>query len=179
MQASEKLVGVVQQELSEALGQEIGADEAREALEEPRLPTVAGRLRENQLLVLITFATAVVLGTMASLATGSWVFLVVASLVHAAAAAVVTALAIRLSTSVEKPDAVTVARLESLGMRDPEQTLNDAIQHIAGDDSRSRAAQVLTDDAGDMADPAQDRAKAVAQQQVAFTPDAVTEAVSR
>ena len=173
---SNEAVAIVQEELTEALGQEVSTDETREALDGGSgRPSVAGRLRENQLLLLITFATAVVLGTMLSLVTGSWVFLVVASLVHAVGAFVVTALAIRLSTSVEKPDAVRVARLESLGMADPEQKLNDAIQPIAGDDSKSRTSQLFKRDAGQMADPNKEPAKAVAQQQVAFSPDSSTD----
>ena len=95
-----------------------------------------GWMRENRLLVTITFTAAVVLGAMAALATGSVWLLVLALAVHLAATVVVARLALRLLTQVEKPDPATVARLQREGIADPEGDLNARLRAEGG----SRAA---------------------------------------
>jgi hypothetical protein len=50
---------------------------------------------------------------------------VFALLVHLTGTALVATFAIRLSSEVDKPDPVTVARLEAEGVVDPEKRLND------------------------------------------------------
>ena len=72
-------------------------------------------LRTNHLLLLISFATVVVIGVIASLALNTWVLLPVALAAHAAGSFAVTAFALRLTNSAEKPDPVTAARLEAEG----------------------------------------------------------------
>jgi hypothetical protein len=53
---------------------------------------------------------------------------VLALALHLAATFFVATFAIRLSSEVDKPDPVTVARLEAEGVRDPEKALNDSIR---------------------------------------------------
>jgi hypothetical protein len=123
-------------ELEDALGERVSDDEARRALERPG--TRAAWLRSNRLLVLITGATALVVGAILSLALGSVWLTVFALAVHLAGTFVVATLAIKLLTEVEKPAPTVVARLEAAGVDDAEQRLNMAIRSHGGE---SRAAE--------------------------------------
>jgi membrane protein implicated in regulation of membrane protease activity len=81
---------------------------------------------ENKLLIAVTLAGAVVVGVILSLALGSWIFVVLAVLVHALATSVVVAMTMRMTGEQDKPDPRTVARLEEEGVADPERELNEA-----------------------------------------------------
>jgi hypothetical protein len=157
-------------ELEDALGTDVSEQDAEEALNRPASPRALTVLRENQLLLVITFATAVVLGVIGSLAANSWWVLLIPLAFHALGTTVVVATSLRLSTQVEKPDPVTVARLEAEGVRDPEQKMNDAIQHLAGDDDKSRLRKFVTDDVGPIPEASDSPAEAAAKQQVAEGP---------
>jgi membrane protein implicated in regulation of membrane protease activity len=65
-----------------------------------------------RLLVLMTFATALVVGGIVTLATGSWIALVVAVAVHVMGTFVVTSGVFKRLDQGEKPDPVTEARLD-------------------------------------------------------------------
>jgi hypothetical protein len=117
-------------ELRDALGDEVDDATAERALGDPPRSRFATVISENQLLIGITLVGAIVFGAILSLALDSWVFLVLAVLVHALGTIAVTALAVWLATSGEKPDPRTVARLEEEGVTDPEQALNDAVQNV-------------------------------------------------
>ena len=65
------------------------------------------------MLVLITLATAVVLGAIISLATDSWWFLLIAVAVHFIASAIFMAFTFKRLEEGDKPDPVTAARLEA------------------------------------------------------------------
>ena len=64
-------------------------------------------------LIIITGGVALLVGVVASLATGSWLLLLAAMLIHAAASTVVMLVTMRaVSQDVDKPDPVTQARRE-------------------------------------------------------------------
>lgn len=130
----------MREELEAALGQRVSQDEARAALERPA-PTLAHWLREQQLLVAIAGGTALVVGAMLSLALGSWLFLALALAAHLLVTLLVGYVVLRVTTEVEKPGPLTVARLQAYGVDDPESKLNRAIQaHQGGDGDRVREA---------------------------------------
>ena len=149
-------------ELADALGGPVSAEEAHAAVERP-LPTLAAWLREQQLLVAITAGMAVVVGAIVATAAGSWWILAGALVVHAVVTLLVGYVVLRVTTEVEKPDPVTVARLEAAGISDPEGRLNAAIQaHGGGDGEADPVAEAFRA-------PAEDRGP-VADEQVSITP---------
>jgi hypothetical protein len=88
---------------------------------------------ENKLLLAVTLAGALVVGGILSLALGSWIFVVVAVLIHAFASAIVLVMTMRMIEEGDKPDPRTVARLEEEGVADPERALNDAVRNVRRD----------------------------------------------
>jgi len=148
-------------ELEQALGEPVSEQEAHEALERPA-PTLAGWVREQQLLVAITGAAALVVGAIISLWLKSPVFTVLALLVHGAATVMVGYVVLRVTSEVEKPDPVTVARLQDEGVDDPESKLNRAIQaHEGSEDDRVRREFEVD---------AEDADSSAAKQQASITP---------
>jgi len=82
---------------------------------------------------------AIVVGAILSLALGSWLFTVLALLVHGVATLMVGYVALRVTAEVDKPSPVTVARLQAEGVDDPESKLNRAIEaHEGTEDNRVR-----------------------------------------
>ena len=79
-----------------------------------------------RLLVIFALAVALVVAVVAALATGSWVVLVLALLVHFTVSAVLLGMVFKRTTDSSKPDAVTEARQE---------------QDEAGDDDTEQARQ--------------------------------------
>jgi heme O synthase-like polyprenyltransferase len=119
----------LKRELNDSLDGEIDDATAERALDGPQRSRFATVFSENQLLIGITLATAVVFGVVLSVFLDSWVFLVVAVLVHGLGTLATTALAVWMTASRDKPDPRTVARLEEQGVTDPEQALNDAVHN--------------------------------------------------
>lgn len=117
-------------ELEDALGEHVDDATAERALAGSPRSRFATVISENELLIGITLAGAVVFGVVLSVFLDSWVFLVLAVVVHALGTLAVTALAVWLATSGDKPDPRTVARLEEEGVTDPEQALNDAVYNV-------------------------------------------------
>src|SRR3954452_20598257 len=114
-------------ELKDALDGDVDDATAERALGSPPRSRFATLISQNQLLIGITLAGAIVFGVALSVFLDSCVFLVVAVFVHALGPVATTALAAWLATSGDKPDPRTVARLEEQGMTDPEQAVNDAV----------------------------------------------------
>jgi hypothetical protein len=148
-------------ELEQALGEPVSEQEARDALDRPT-PTLAHWLREQQLLIAITVGMALVLGAIISIALGSWIFTVLALVIHGVATVVVGYVVLRVTGEVEKPDPRTVARLQAEGVDDPEAKLNRAIE--AHEDAHGdRVSRKFGSDAEDQHSDA-------AAQQVSITP---------
>jgi hypothetical protein len=131
---------LMETELEDVLGEDVTAEEARTAAERPR--TVGTFLRENRLLIGILAATAAVLGAMLGLALGSAWFVVIALVVHLAGTYFVATFAIRLTSEVEKPDPVTVARLEAAGIGNPEAAINLAVRARGGTEAAEQAEEM-------------------------------------
>jgi hypothetical protein len=132
-------------ELRDAFDGEIDDATAERALGDPPRSRFATLISDNQLMIGITLAVAIVFGVVLSVFLDSWVFLVVAVLVHGLGTLGTTALAVWLATSGEKPDPRTVARLEEQGVTDPEQALNDAVHNVrhGGEGDRGRLGGTL------------------------------------
>jgi hypothetical protein len=94
-------------------------------------------LRENRLLIGITGAVVLVLGAMLGLALDNPWFVVFALGVHLVATFFVATFAIKLTAEVDKPDPMTVARLQAEGHSDPEAELNEALK-ADGDNAATR-----------------------------------------
>jgi hypothetical protein len=133
----------MRRELQDAVGGEVDAETADRALAGPPRSRFAAVISANQLLIAITLVSAVVVGVVLSLALNSWIFLVVAVVVHGLGTLSVTALSVWLATSGEKPDPRTVARLEEQGVTDPEQALNDAVQNVRRGEDKGRLADTV------------------------------------
>lgn len=148
-------------ELEQALGEPISAQEAQEALARPA-PTLAHWVREQQLLIAITVAMALVVGAIVSIALGSWIFTVLALVIHGVATVVVGYVVLRVTSEVDKPGPVTVARLQAEGIDDPESKLNRAIQAHEGAEGDRVRREFEVD--------AEDANSSAAKQQVSITP---------
>jgi hypothetical protein len=126
-------------ELKDALDGDVDDATAERALASPPRSRFATLISENQLMIGITLAVAIVFGVVLSVFLNSWVFLAVAVLVHAFGT-----LADRMATSGDKPDPRTVARLEEQGVTDPEQALNDAVHNVrSGGEGKGRLGSTL------------------------------------
>jgi Flp pilus assembly protein TadB len=179
----EKLSGraneILTEEVREALQtdevevSESHADELGRADLSATSQTMTSVLWESRVLVGVSFFTAIVVGAILALVTGEWWAILIAEAVHFVATLIVTYLAIQSSTNVDKPSADHVEALEEEGVRDPEETLNNAIQEFAGDGEDRGKKVVRPNDAGRAGAPG----GAALDQQGAMTPSsAATEA---
>jgi hypothetical protein len=142
--ATEDPKQALKSELKDALDGDVDDATAERALGEPPRSRFATVVSENQLMIGITLAVAIVFGVVLAVFLNSWVFLVVAVLVHAIGTLATTGLAVWLATSGEKPDPRTVARLEEQGVTDPERTLNDAVHNVrSGGEGKGRLGGTL------------------------------------
>jgi hypothetical protein len=151
----EKLSGRANEILTEEVRQALNADEVEVSKSHAdeigktdlsaKSRTMTSMLWESRVLVGVTFFTALVVGAIVALVTGEWWTILIAEAVHLVATVLVSYLAIRSSTNVDKPTAVHVEQLEEEGVRDPEETLNNAIQDFAGD-GEDRGKQVMRAD---------------------------------
>lgn len=119
---------ILDSEVDEAVGRDVPEQVSRAAIER-RHPLAP--LAENKMLAVFTFATAIVVGAVVSLAVGSWWVLAAAVLVHWVGTFLVLALVFALTSERDKPDPVTAARLDDLGVPDSEQRMNDAVERSA------------------------------------------------
>ena len=158
-------------ELRDAVGDEaveradLDVDRALDS--KPR--SLQGALVSSRLLLIVLGAALLVVGVVASLATGSWVWFAVALGAHALLSGLVVATTLALSTQVEKPGPTTVTALEADGVADPEGALNDLVEQVAGQQEGGRAKRTLAQE-DDTIRPEEDRAAAAAAQQGASTP---------
>ena len=148
-------------ELADALGEPVSAEEAHAALERPA-PTLARWLREQQLMLAITACAALVVGAILALSLDSWWITAAALVVHGIGTLIVGYVVLRVTTNVEKPDAVTVSRLQAEGVDDPETKLNMAIQAHSGDGDADPVLAAFTTPAEELGP--------VADEQVSITP---------
>jgi len=171
---SEPAKRTLTEEVREAAGDD-AAERARERLEgeqqaSPKPRTVRAVIESNRLLLVITFSLALMLGSAAALALGSWLALIPPLGFHAVLTIVVAAVSLRFASSVEKPDPAAAARLQEEGVADPEGELNDLIEDIAGEEQGSRAKRAAAKDEGEETSPPEGGAEAIANQQQATTP---------
>jgi MMPL family len=158
-------LGTDRVELSDAEAREAGSGTAKDG-------TLGAALWNARLAVGVTFAMAVVLGVIVALATGSWLVLVGAVLVHLAVSLGITLLSLNTATQVEKPSPGTTSVLEEEGVRDPERMFNDRVEEFAGaGEEGARTGRVVTPgDNERTARPSDDAARSSSEQQTAMTP---------
>lgn len=130
-------------ELSQVVGEDAAAKAEREgaldsAMSAGRPRTVAGAISESRVLIGITFFVALIVGAVIALITGSWVFLLVALVLHAIGTVVVVTTGLTLATQTESPDPRTAAALEARGVRNPDAALQQAVDSVS-DDSEEAA----------------------------------------
>ena len=136
---------------------------------ESRSRSLQGAFTSSRLLLIVLGAALLLVGVVASLATGSWVWFAVALGAHALMSGVVLTSALALSTQVEKAAPTTVTALEAEGVADPEGALNDLVEQVAEHDEGSRTKRTLAQE-DDTIRPEDDRVAATAAQQGASTP---------
>ncbi|MDQ4048580.1 MAG: hypothetical protein M3131_04240 [Actinomycetota bacterium] len=124
----------------------------------------------SRLLIVLTGATALTVGIIASLAVGSWWLVAVAMALHSVLTAVVVGMSMTLFSQVEKPDSSVVTKLEDEGVDDPETVVNNLVEQVADEPEESRSRRAVTDDEGETRPPEEDPAEAAKRQQTATTP---------
>ena len=103
-------------------------------------------LTANRPLLIITFVTAMVVGAIISLVTGSWWALVAAVVVHAIGTFAVAGGAIQLTTQTEHVDPNAAARLEDEGVADPDRRLTKLVDEFAGSEQSQDTALTPSED---------------------------------
>src|SRR3954451_5502492 len=133
-------------------------------------------LSANRLVLIITFLSLLVVGAIVSLATGSWWFLLVAVAVHAIATVVMAAGVLQSTTQVERPDPVTVEKMEAEGIPDPEGRFNDIVEEFGGAGAARGTPELVSPGNNERTASAQDEpARAAVEQRTALTPGAEAE----
>ena len=167
-EARQALIGELEDAVGEEAVEQADIDVDRAISERPR--PLRSAFASSRLLIILTAATALTVGVIASLAVGSWWLVAVAMVVHGLLTAVVVGAGMTLITQVEKPDPNVVAKLQDEGVDDPELVINDLIEQVAGKDEGSRNRRAFTDDAGETRPADEDRQEATLRQQTATTP---------
>jgi len=85
----------------------------------------ASTLSDNRLTIVITFVLAVVVGAIASLATGSWWLLAVAIVLHGTGTLIVAGMTLGATTETEHASLAVAERLRDEGVADPDRLLTD------------------------------------------------------
>ena len=166
--------------LSDELRAVLGRDRVRVPVDAPRreddahgrfAPALANLVSSRQI-VLVSLLVALVVGAIATLATGSWWGLVGALAVHAVATLLAATGAIRLSTQLEHVSPTVAAKLEEEGVADPDAVFGDLVETYAGGGPGAPTAQTLSggDDDRQAARPADDPAGAAVEQRTTMTP---------
>jgi hypothetical protein len=142
----EEARGALRQELGEVVGEDAAARAEKRgaldaAMEAGRPRTVIGALKESRTLVVVTLFTALIVGAVIALITGSWWFLLVALVLHAIGTIVVVATALSLASQVESPDPRTAAALEARGVSNPDAALNEAVAAASDEDGEAASAR--------------------------------------
>jgi hypothetical protein len=125
--------------LTEEVRAAVGSDEVRVPRDHharTRAPKgrsgMAATLSANRPIILISFLTLLVVGSVLALITGSWWWLIVPLVVHAIATLALGAGIVHTTTQVEKPDPSTVAKMEDEGVADPEGRFNELVDEYGG-----------------------------------------------
>jgi len=144
--AREEARDALRGELEAVVGENAAARAERkgaldEAIDGDRPKTVVGAVNEARPLIAVTFFTALIVGAVIALITGSWWFLLVALVLHGVGTVVVVTTAIGFASRVESPDPRTAAALEARGVSDPDGALNHAVEVAAEDADGGEAAQ--------------------------------------
>src|SRR4051794_5037976 len=170
------------QALTDNVRAAVGGDEVTVPRDRPesRVPRRRSRLvatlSANRLVLIITFLSLLVVGAIVSLATGSWWFLLVAVAVHGIATVVMTAGVLQSTTQVERPDPVTVEKMEAEGIADPEGRFNDMVEEFGGAGAARGTAEVVSPGSNERTASAQDQpGRAAVEQRTAVTPGAEPE----
>jgi hypothetical protein len=132
-------------ELREVVGDEAAARAERKgaldaALDADRPRTVASVLSQYRSLLMIGLFTALIVGAVIALITGTWWWLLVALLLHGIGTAVVVTTALTMATQTESTDPRTAAALQARGVTDPDAALSQAVD-AAAEESDSGEAQ--------------------------------------
>lgn len=168
--------------LTEELREAVGADSVRVPRGSPHheRDRHAGRsafgaqVATNRILLAITFFVALVVGGIVSLAIGSWLFVVVACVVHAAGAFAVLTILATAARQTEHVDPSVAARLEEEGVADPDVALSELVAEYGGAQPADGIAATVTTGANrQTADPDHEPAQAAAQQRTVQTPAGV------
>jgi hypothetical protein len=166
--ARETLIGELEDAVGKDAVEQADLDVDRAIAERPRPARSA--FATSRPLIILTGATALTVGVIASLAVGSWWLVAVAMVVHGVLTAVVVGTSMTLVTQVEKPDPNVVSKLAEEGVEDPEAVVNDLIERVAGEAEGSRTRRAVTEDAGETRPPHENKQEATLRQQTATTP---------
>ena len=166
--ARKTLIGELEDAVGEEAVEQADIDVDRAISERPR--PLRSAFSSSRLLIILTAATALMVGVVASVALGSWWLVAVALVVHGLLTAVVVGAGMTLVTQVEKPDPNVVAKLQDEGVDDPEPVINNLIEQVAGKEEGSRNRRAVADDAGETRPAVEDRQEATLRQQTATTP---------
>ncbi len=166
--ARQTLIGELEDAVGKDAVEQADLDVDRAIAERPRPARSA--FATSRPLIILTGATALTVGVIASLALGSWWLVAVAMVVHGVLTAVVVGTSMTLFSQVEKPDPNVVSKLAEEGVEDPEAVVNDLIEQVAGEAEGSRTRRAVTDDAGETRPPDEDQQEATLRQQTAATP---------
>lgn len=166
--ARETLIGELEDAVGKEAVEQADVDVDRAINERPQ--PMRSAFASSRLLIILSGATALTVGVIASLALGSWWLMAIAMVVHGLLTAVVVSSSMTLISQVEKPDPSVVTRLEQQGVEDPEAVINNLIEQVAGEAEGSRSRRAVTEDAGETRPPGEDRLEATTRQQTATTP---------
>ena len=129
--ARQTLIGELEDAVGKDAVEQADLNVDRAIGERPR--PIRSAIATSRPLIILTGATALTVGVIASLALGSWLLLAVALVVHGLLTAVVVGTSMTLVSQVEKPDPNVVSKLEGEGVEDPEAVINDLIERVAGE----------------------------------------------
>ena len=160
-------------ELREAVGAE--RVEVPRGTPRPRRHADAGPLGAqfavNRILLAITFFATLVVGAIVSIALGSWLFVVIACIVHAVGTFAVLTILATAARQTEHVDPGVAARLEEEGVADPDVAFSDMVAaYGAGQPADGIAATVTTGANEQTVQPHEQPARAAAQQRTVQTP---------
>lgn len=172
--------------LTDELRQVTGGGEVEVPADRPRAggerhggrPGLLVGMAQNRIALGLTFAVAVVVGAILSLATGSWWILPIPIAVHALGTFVVFGLLMQMTTETEHLSPTAAARLEDEGVADPDAVFGELVEEFAPEGKDARVgdgergtAEALSNEHDERETPAhEDPAEAAVEQKSAMTP---------
>jgi hypothetical protein len=167
--------------LTDELREVVGRDEVEVPAGTPRRAedphanhsSLVTTIVSNRAIVIVTFFAAIVVGAIATLATGSYLAVLIAVGLHALGTMLVAAGAVQLTTQVEHVAPETAARLEQEGVADPDRVLSQLVEDFAGAEHAGGVSEVISSGANERTVRGEDDpAKAMLEQRTAMTPQA-------